>query len=146
MHFMLALAYSSFNIRITAEHMNKLGIRWIDLQQQNGTEAYDWRMALVAGTKALHHLLPSLIPPVDREYTIRFFHGNKGMHMGEERAFKEVFPAFAEIASRVTDDLAVNERSPMNTSPTKIVDNAIVGYVWSKLKVVSDAGAAASGH
>jgi hypothetical protein len=26
----------------------------------------------------------------------------------------------------------------MNTSPTKILDNAIIGYVWGKLKVVPE--------
>jgi hypothetical protein len=93
---------------------------------------------VVAGTKALHHLLPDLIPPVDREYTIRFFHENKMMNMGDEAAFKEVYPALAEIASRARDNLKVNDRSPMNTSPTKILDNAIIGYVWSKLKVQPD--------
>jgi hypothetical protein len=93
---------------------------------------------VVAGTKALHHLLPDLIPPVDREYTIRFFHENKMMNMGDEAAFREVYPALAEIASRAGDNLKVNDRSPMNTSPTKIIDNAIIGYVWSKLKVQPD--------
>jgi hypothetical protein len=48
---------------------------------------------------------------------------------------KEVYPALAEIANRARDHLKVNDRSPMNTSPTKILDNAIIGYVWSKLKV-----------
>jgi hypothetical protein len=93
---------------------------------------------VVAGTKALHHLLPDLIPPVDREYTIRFFHENKMMNMGDEAAFKEVYPALVEIAGRAGDNLKVNNRSPMNTSPTKILDNAIIGYVWSKLKVQPD--------
>jgi hypothetical protein len=90
---------------------------------------------VVAGTKTLHHLLPDLIPPVDREYTIRFFHEHKLMNMGDEAAFKEVYPALVDIASRAGDNLKVNDRSPMNTSPTKILDNAIIGYVWSKLKI-----------
>jgi hypothetical protein len=38
---------------------------------------------IVAGTKALHHLLPNLIPPVDRTYTIRFFHENTLMPRGD---------------------------------------------------------------
>jgi len=93
---------------------------------------------IVAGTKALHHLLPNLIPPVDRTYTIRFFHENTLMPRGDEDAFREVYPALAEIASRVGDCLSVNNRSPMNTSRTKIIDNAIIGYVWAKLKTAAD--------
>jgi hypothetical protein len=117
-----------------------------DLDDSNAVADMIWRAVsdarlsasatqVVAGTKTLHHLLPDLIPPIDREYTIRFFHENKMMNMGDEAAFKEVYPALAEIASRARDNLKVNNRSPMNTSPTKILDNAIIGYVWSKLKV-----------
>lgn len=28
---------------------------------------------LVGNSKALHHLLPELVPPVDRQYTVKFF-------------------------------------------------------------------------
>ena len=97
---------------------------------------------IVAGTKALHHVLPDLIPPVDRTYTIRFFHENTLMPRGDEDAFKEVYPALVQIASRAGDRLKVNNRSPMNTSRTKIIDNAVIGYVWGKLKVVPDDEAA----
>jgi len=33
------------------------------------------RTQIVAGSKMLHHLLPDLIPPIDRRYTFRFFTG-----------------------------------------------------------------------
>ena len=55
---------------------------------------------IVAGTKALHHLLPDLIPPIDRTYTIRFFHENTLMPKGDEHAFKEVYPALVDIAEK----------------------------------------------
>jgi hypothetical protein len=64
------------------------------------------------------------------------------MLRGDEDAFREVYPALVEIATRTGDHLRVNNRSPMNTSRTKIVDNAIIGYVWSKLKIVPDDEAA----
>ena len=92
----------------------------------------------MTGTKALHHLLPELVPPIDRTYTIRFFHQNTTMPRGDEDAFREVYPALVEIAARAGDHLKVNNRSPMNTSRTKIIDNAIIGYVWDKLKIVPD--------
>jgi hypothetical protein len=93
---------------------------------------------IVAGTKALHHLLPDLVPPIDRTYTIRFFHENTLMPRGDEDAFREVYPGLIEIATRAADHLTVNNRSSMNTSRTKIIDNAIIGYVWGKLKIVPD--------
>jgi hypothetical protein len=64
------------------------------------------------------------------------------MPKGDEHALKEVYPALVEIAARAGDYLRVNNRSPMNTSRTKIVDNAIIGYVWGKLKVIPDEEAA----
>jgi hypothetical protein len=104
----------------------------------NGARVSATETQVVAGTKALHHLLPDLIPPIDRTYTVRFFHENTLMNMGNEAAFKEIYPALVEIAERAGDSLRVNNRSPMNTSRTKILDNAIIGYVWGKLKDVPD--------
>jgi hypothetical protein len=93
---------------------------------------------VVAGTKAFHHLLPELIPPVDRTYTVRFFHENTLMPKGDQVAFREIYPELVDLATQAADYLRVNDRSPMNTSPTKILDNAIIGYVLGKLNVVPD--------
>jgi hypothetical protein len=35
------------------------------------------RTQIVAGSKRLHHLLPDLILPIDRQYTFSFFTGQK---------------------------------------------------------------------
>lgn len=43
------------------------------------------RAKLVAGTKALHHLLPELVPPMDGEYTLSFFFGHKPFGAEGER-------------------------------------------------------------
>ena len=49
---------------------------------------------LIAGSKALHHLLPSLMPPIDREYTLRFFYGYKKRltYKTEQVVLREIFP------------------------------------------------------
>jgi hypothetical protein len=59
---------------------------------------------LVAGTKTLHHLLPELVVPMDREYTGRFFQ----LHLPEwqapasqRRIFGIVYSQFASVARRV---------------------------------------------
>jgi hypothetical protein len=46
---------------------------------------------IVAGTKTLHHLLPDLIPPMDRQYTGGFFRlsGNRWQDPYQEDAFVE---------------------------------------------------------
>jgi hypothetical protein len=35
------------------------------------------RTQIVAGSKFLHHVLPDLVPPIDRRYTFRFFTGQR---------------------------------------------------------------------
>lgn len=86
---------------------------------------------IVANSKALHHLLPSLIPPVDREHTIRFFYHHKTLNQGDENAFREIYPYFHQIATSCKGEIQqrVTARHGMDTSETKVIDNAIVGYV-----------------
>jgi hypothetical protein len=61
---------------------------------------------IVAGSKFLHHLLPDLVPPIDRQYTFSFFTGQKAVYGGDRPAFLEWFPQVARVAR------AVAERSP----------------------------------
>lgn len=85
---------------------------------------------VVANTKALHHVLPSLLPPIDRTYTLTFFYGRKNLTVPEPEAFLEIYAAFHRIAS--DNASLIGARSGVgqwNTSETKIIDNAIVGYM-----------------
>ncbi len=91
---------------------------------------------IVAGSKALHHLLPDLIPPVDREYTLQFFFGNKNINRPEKALFMEIFRGYFQIALQRKDAIskATRRGGEMNTSITKVIDNAIVGYVLKHIK------------
>lgn len=83
---------------------------------------------IVAGTKALHHILPDLVVPIDRAWTQRFFHWNN--HKFQYRlkdCFKEAFLAFVEIARKVNPQQFVS--SGWNSSRTKVIDNAIIGML-----------------
>jgi hypothetical protein len=91
---------------------------------------------IVAGSKALHHVLPSLVPPIDREYTLRFFFNHKSLNQGDGVAFREIYPRFYRIAVECRGQIQMRIGRGMNTSPTKVIDNAIVGYVRAKLKNV----------
>lgn len=86
---------------------------------------------IVANSKALHHVLPSLMPPIDREYTIRFFFHHTTLNQGDEIAFREMYPYFHQIASSCKTQIQqrVAAQQGMDTSETKVIDNAIVGYV-----------------
>ena len=85
---------------------------------------------LVSCTKALHHILPDVVVPMDRQYTQHFF----GWHNPEfqydpNSCFRVAFHAFARIAKAVVLDHYVGQG--WHTSPTKVLDNAGVGYCLS---------------
>ncbi len=88
---------------------------------------------LVANSKALHHLLPALVPPIDRAYTLRFFYDNTTLSKGDEATFKEIYPYFHRIAVTRRDQITPHLGTGMNTSETKVIDNAIVGFVRTHL-------------
>lgn len=93
---------------------------------------------IVAGSKALHHLISSLMPPIDREYTLRFFYNHKTLNQGDERAFREMFPYFHQIAVARREQIIPRIGRGMNTSETKVIDNAIVGFGLKYLKKKTD--------
>jgi hypothetical protein len=89
---------------------------------------------IVANSKALHHLLPSLVPPIDREYTLRFFYNHTTLNQGDEKAFKEIFPFFHQIGIAKKKQIEDRIGKGMNTSESKVIDNAIVGFGRKYLK------------
>lgn len=91
---------------------------------------------IVAGSKALHHILPELVPPIDREYTLRFFYGNKNINRPEYELFYEIYRQYHHLAvsQRGVIATAIRRGGNMNTSTTKVIDNAIVGFVLKHIK------------
>ena len=94
------------------------------------------RSQLVANTKTLHHILPDLIPPVDRRYTLAYF-GVNTMLPGQKRAgsiFEHLFPAFVRIAAALSVKLErmvdLTEEN-WHTSTTKVIDNALLGAMMA---------------
>jgi hypothetical protein len=90
---------------------------------------------IVPGSKALHHILPEMVVPIDREYTQRFFEwANPTFQNSPERCFREAFTAFVTIARETNAARYVGDG--WYTSRTKVIDNAIVGlWCWIKAKV-----------
>jgi len=89
---------------------------------------------IVLGSKALRHLLPELVVPIDREYTQRFFGwANPTLQNFPERCFREAFAGFAAIAREANPAQYVGRG--WHTSKTKVIDNAIVGlWCWVTAK------------
>jgi mRNA-degrading endonuclease RelE of RelBE toxin-antitoxin system len=86
---------------------------------------------LVGNSKVMHHLLPDLIPPIDRSHTLKFFYGNMNIAKDETELFIECVENFLKIA-RSVNDLATFPLTGFNTSIPKIIDNAIMGFIMKE--------------
>lgn len=100
---------------------------------------------IVVNSKALYHLLPCLIPPIDRQYTVRFFKQSPDTWRDAKGKFRAVmlpagieaqFQMFHSICLGVKGlvdhvDLALleHELRSNNVTPPKAIDNAIVNFV-----------------
>ncbi|SRR6266487_3546933 len=126
------------------ERLGNLRIEEIDDDEVDDVAASIWEVLqglrvgigktlLVANSKALHHLLPDLVPPIDRNYTLKFFVGRPYIRRGRDADyFRALFPLFREIAITCQGDIQARIRIPpegMNTSVTKVIDNAILGFM-----------------
>ena len=84
---------------------------------------------LVGVSKALHHLLPDLVPPIDRKYTLNFFYGSINYSEKDQKGkFLAIFDKFRLICKEL--DLTEKDLSGQwDTSIPKLIDNAIIGFV-----------------
>jgi hypothetical protein len=93
--------------------------------------------SLVANSKVMAHLLPKLIPPVDRQYTLKFLfkHGriNNGIELEWRRLEEILIGFFYPIANsivfqdRAAEWLTRTDQFKWDTSALKIVDNLVIG-------------------
>jgi hypothetical protein len=85
------------------------------------------RSLIVPGTKALHHVLPGLVPPMDRAWTGAFFLWSAAAPQYAQTAtFTRTFTGLAQVARAVHPAGFIGEG--WRTSGSKILDNAMIGY------------------
>jgi hypothetical protein len=94
--------------------------------------------SLVGNSKVMAHLVPHLIPPVDREYTLKFLFGNGQITNGIEVEWKKLvqilegfyYPVAHSplFQSKAETWLTQNSRFKWDTSPLKILDNLVIGF------------------
>ena len=105
---------------------------------------------IVGHSKTLAHILPNLIPPIDRHHTIRFFTQDKSEFFYRNGKYRSVqvpngldaqFDLFAEICLRMKKLFEQAHRKmftlnpdTFNTSYPKIMDNLIMAFVKSVQK------------
>lgn len=104
---------------------------------------------IVAKSKALHHLLPDLILPIDRQYTVRFFTKNKSKWTNKDGKLKQIslpnsqekqYELFKEIVKKSMEFVQnyrfkkikyLKDSNSFNSSHLKIMDNLIIEYIKS---------------
>lgn len=85
------------------------------------------RLLIVPGTKALHHVLPGLVPPMDRAWTGAFFLWSAAAAQNAPAAtFARTFTGLAQVARAVKPAGYIGKG--WRTSSSKVLDNAIIGY------------------
>lgn len=90
---------------------------------------------LVGVSKTLAHLLPDLIPPMDRGKVNVFFYGNTNLPTnarGETRRFWELLKKFHFICKEVKLTRKNRKFEGFSSSIPKIIDNAIWGFLEEK--------------
>jgi hypothetical protein len=94
---------------------------------------------IVAGSKALHHLLPELIVPMDRAYTQKFFCWQSPTFQYEQKScFEQAFASFGQIARRTNPGQYVS--SGWHSSRTKVIDNALIGLISDQQAAAEHSG------
>ncbi len=93
--------------------------------------------SLVGNSKVMAHLLPRLIPPVDREYTLKFLFRNGQINNGIEVEWNKLvqilegffYPIVQSSVFQSAAEIWVTCNDPFkwDTSPMKVVDNLVIG-------------------
>lgn len=102
----------------------------------------DTETSLVGNSKAMHHMLPKIIPPIDRQYTLSYLQGSTNIHNGldhEWQLMKTIINNFF-IPVAANDSFQAQAREwmrqenefPWDSSILKIIDNLIVGAIKEK--------------
>ena len=92
---------------------------------------------LVGFSKTMAHIIPDLIPPIDRQNINNFFFGNTILptySYGEFNRFWNIFLKFQYISKKLQLSKHNRKFEGFNSSIPKIIDNAIWGYVYNKKK------------
>jgi len=120
-------------LKITAEDLNQLIdgkimelYKKISILKSRQTKC-DVKDPLVVNSKLFHFILPKLCPPMDREYTMKFFYNNTDTNF---KRYKEVFLKNKVFLDRFNLDGIPKEYENKFSYPlysTKILDNVIIG-------------------
>lgn len=97
---------------------------------------------IVGNSKVLAHLIPNVVAPIDREYTLNYLFGSKMFQNGLEREWRLMRKIHEECYYPISDNenfqnkaktwLANSGSFPWDTSMLKIIDNLVIGAMQKK--------------
>lgn len=85
---------------------------------------------LVGNSKALHHILPKVFPPIDKKSTLWFFNLPNNLNQ-EIDNFRFIINKYQQIISAINWN-EIHYNGLMNYTEIKKIDNAIIGYRLSQ--------------
>lgn len=92
---------------------------------------------LIGNSKTLAHLLPNLIPPVDRQYTLTFLQNHKNINVTYQKRLyihllQDFFQPLSQKSVLIDHYNKVKIESEWNTSFPKYLDNLVIGAILAK--------------
>ena len=95
--------------------------------------------SLVGNSKVMAHMMPNIVPPIDRAYTLRYLKENvKNWHEHEWPLMRNIIEKFFipvatnnNFTSNAKNWMKDRKKYPWDSSPFKIIDNLIIaaGYL-----------------
>jgi hypothetical protein len=93
--------------------------------------------SLVGNSKVMHHMLPNIVAPIDREYTLRYLRGTTNISNDldtEWQIMREIISDFfipiacdADFVFKASKWIASRDEYPWDTSILKVMDNLVIG-------------------
>ena len=134
-------AWSAIEEAKTFNHQSMTDTDWLLVHKiYESIEIMEGKTHIVGKSKVMAHLLPDIIAPVDRQYTLDYLHGNKGIKTNHQwdlmRSIMINFyhPIDADNGfQRFANELVTkNNGIGWNTSRLKVIDNLVIGAIKKK--------------
>jgi hypothetical protein len=128
-------------LALRSKHPKELTVAdWSSLQALfGGIKCMQTATLLVGNSKVLAHALPNLVPPVDREYTLKFLYGRGHIRNNltiEWKKLEEIlrgffYPVLASTPFQEAVRGWITQRDcfAWDTSELKVIDNLVIGLM-----------------
>jgi hypothetical protein len=145
--------FDTFFGSVACVHKEIVQLQLVDSSRLTKGDAMEWqlletifkrlkvmqsRTSLVGNSKVMAHMIPDLVPPMDREYTLRFLCGSTNIKNDLEHEWRVMRQLLTDFFIPLVTDGCLQQKTkawmargsyPWDTSPMKVADNLIIGAV-----------------